>query len=129
MVADISQRMLTKALEKDGLAAVCAPSEQMPFQDETFCCTIMVDAFHHVADQKQTALELWRLLKPGGRLIIEEPDPRLVAVKLVALAEKLALMRSHFSSPEKIGGYFHFPSARVTVQAEEPNAFIIVDKA
>jgi len=128
VVADISQRMLERALEKDGLAAVCAPSEQMPFQDETFSCVIMVDAFHHVIDHRQTALELWRILKPGGRLIIEEPNPRIFSVKLVALAEKLALMRSHFFLPEQIGGYFQFPAAMVTVEAEAPNAFIIVDK-
>ena len=43
-----------------------------------------------------------RVLKPGGRLVIEEPDIDTFAVKLVALAEKLALMRSHFLRGEEI---------------------------
>jgi len=35
-----------------------------------------------------------RVLAPGGRLVIEEPDVERTPVRLIALAEKLALMRS-----------------------------------
>ena len=43
-----------------------------------------------------------RVLKPGGRLVIEEPDLRRFAVKMVAVAEKVALMQSHFYYPKEI---------------------------
>lgn len=43
-----------------------------------------------------------RVLKPGGRLVIEEPDINRFPVKLIALGEKLALMGSHFYSPQQI---------------------------
>ena len=43
--------------------------------------------------------ELLRVLKPDGRLVIEEPDIRKLPVRIVALLEKLFLMRSHFKSP------------------------------
>ncbi len=56
----------------------------------------MVNALHHVCNQQETVNELWRTLQPGGRIVIEEPDVRTFAVKLFALGEKLALMRSHF---------------------------------
>ena len=59
----------------------------------------MVDALHHVIHQGQTAREMYRVLKPGGRIVIEEPDIRKFGVKLIAVAEKLLLMRSHFLSP------------------------------
>ncbi len=62
----------------------------------------MVDALHHVLDSRQTAGELWRVLKAGGKIVIEEPDIRKFAVKLVAIAEKLLLMRSHFLSASAI---------------------------
>ncbi len=35
--------------------------------------------------------------------MIEDPDLTLPAVKLVAVAEKLLLMESHFRTPEAIG--------------------------
>ncbi len=66
----------------------------------------MVDALHHVINHQKTIDELWRLLKPGGRLVIEEMDLNQPLVKLVALAEKIALMRSHFLSPQAIAGLF-----------------------
>jgi len=59
----------------------------------------LVDAFHHVKDQRIALRELLRVLKPSGRLVIEEPDVRRLPVKIVALLEKLFLMRSHFRSP------------------------------
>lgn len=102
IVADGSLRMVRGARGKPGLLAVGALAEQLPFADGVFSRVIMVDALHHVADQPATLAELWRMVAPAGRLIIEEPDIRQPAVKLIALAEKLALMRSHFVSAEWI---------------------------
>ena len=88
----------------------------------------MVDAFHHVVNQRKTANDLWQILKPGGRIVIEEPDVRSFRVKLIALAEKLALVRSHFLAPPQIADLFHFPSSRVQINTEGTNAWIIVEK-
>ena len=128
VVADLSRKMLSEARRKDGLRPVCSHTETLPFPDGAFARIIMVDALHHVKDQRVTAGELWRTLQPGGRLIIEEPDLRAFVVKLLALAEKLALMRSHFLSPLRIAALFQYPNARVRVEAGKFNAWIIVEK-
>ena len=92
VLSDISMGMLKEAATKKNLQLTCALTETMPFADDFFDCILMVDALHHVKDQNQTANELWRILKPGGRIVIQEPDIRKFAVKLIAVAEKLALM-------------------------------------
>jgi ubiquinone/menaquinone biosynthesis C-methylase UbiE len=128
VVADLSLKMLAQARRKAGLRPVCSGTERLPFPDGLFARIIMVDAFHHVCDQRQTAAELWRVLRPGGRLVIEEPDVRSFAVKLLAVGEKLTLMRSRFLSPPAIAELINFPDARVHVETGSSNAWIIAEK-
>ncbi len=124
VVADVSLGMLGFAASKPGLRAAAAQSELLPFPDNSFDRIVMVDAFHHVIRQADTARELVRVLKPGGRIVIEEPDIRSFGVKLIALGEKLMLMRSHFLAPDQIAALFD--SARVITK--DSSAWIVVEK-
>ncbi|HEY9076615.1 MAG TPA: class I SAM-dependent methyltransferase [Anaerolineaceae bacterium] len=99
---DTSFKMLGVASSKPGLLLTCSPVEHLPFPDGSFKRIVMVDALHHVQNQSQTLRELWRVLKPGGRMVIHEPDILTGIVKWVALGEKLLLMRSHILSGEEI---------------------------
>lgn len=128
VLADETLQMTLQASRKNGLHPVCAQTERLPFQDGAFSRIIMVDALHHVSHQPQTLHELWRVLEPGGRLVIEEPDIRLFLVKLIALAEKLALMRSHFLSPTQMEQLLSFPDARIASTAQNGTAWVIAEK-
>jgi demethylmenaquinone methyltransferase/2-methoxy-6-polyprenyl-1,4-benzoquinol methylase len=104
-------------------------SEALPFSSGSIQCIIMVDAFHHVYNQNQTVRELWRVLKPGGKIVIEEPDIRNFSVKLVALAEKAVFMRSHFLSPPHIASLFSIhEGANVRVEREGISGWVVVKK-
>ncbi len=124
VIADVSMGMLKQA-DRSTLRPVCAFSESLPFPSDSFDRILMVEALHHVVDQPSTADEMFRLLKPGGRIIIEEPDIRSFGVKLIALAEKLLLMRSHFLSPQQIADLFK----NATIHAEESSAWVVVTKS
>ncbi|MEI6290533.1 MAG: class I SAM-dependent methyltransferase [Chloroflexota bacterium] len=125
-VTDLSEKMLAQSIQK-GLPALKAILEHLPYAIDTFDRVIMVDALHHVYDQSETIQELLRVLKPGGILLIEEPDLMTWQVKILAIVEKLLLMRSHFLSPEEIcriipAGY------SVDLKREGYNSWIIVKK-
>jgi ubiquinone/menaquinone biosynthesis C-methylase UbiE len=125
VLADISFGMLKEA-PQSALKPVCGYSEALPFADDSFERVIMVDALHHVVDHAHSAREMFRVLKPGGVLVIEEPDIRTFGVKLIAIAEKLLLMRSHFLAPDAIMKLFEH--GETNVRSEDGTAWVIVRK-
>jgi demethylmenaquinone methyltransferase/2-methoxy-6-polyprenyl-1,4-benzoquinol methylase len=128
VVADESFGMLNEAARKPGLRAASCVTENLPFRDEAFERIIIVDALHHVKSQSRTIGELWRVLRPGGRIVIEEPDIRSLAVKVVALAEKIALMRSHFLRADQIAELFQFPDAKIQIERDDFTLWVIAKK-
>jgi ubiquinone/menaquinone biosynthesis C-methylase UbiE len=128
VVVDVSVGMLQQAQQKPGLLALAAASEALPFPDGCFDAVVMVDALHHVAEQGRSAAEMYRVVRAGGTIVIEEPDIRRPAAKLVALLEKLAWMRSRFLAPHEMAGLFRLPGARVRIEWEGFNAWVIVEK-
>ena len=125
VIADVSFGMLEKA-DRSTLKPVCGGSESLPFADNFFERVIMVDALHHVINHTDSAREMLRVLKPGGVLVIEEPDIRTFGVKLIALAEKLLLMRSHFLAPDEIVKLF--AGGEKSIRAEDGTAWVIIKK-
>lgn len=128
VIADETFGMLRQAVARGGLLPLRAHTEQLPFASASFDCVLMVDALHHVASQRQTVAELWRVVRPGGRIVIEEPDVRAPAIKVLAVLEKLVLMRSHFLTPPAIAALFPAPPARVQIITEASGAWVLVDK-
>jgi ubiquinone/menaquinone biosynthesis C-methylase UbiE len=129
ILLDLSFDMLRQAKDHQDIFLINSTTETIPFGDGQFQIILLIDAFHHVLSQEITVRELWRVLKPGGSFIIIEPDVNLTIVKLVALIEKLALMRSHFRKPEDIARLtMKLPKSDVSVIKEQFNAWIIARK-
>jgi demethylmenaquinone methyltransferase/2-methoxy-6-polyprenyl-1,4-benzoquinol methylase len=120
--------MLEQARTKAGVITICSNTEKLPFRSEIFERIIMVDALHHVSDIYATINELWRVVRPGGRIVIEEPDIQAFPVKILAVLEKLTLMRSHFTSPQNIQKAFYSTKARHRLIREGITSWVIVDK-
>ncbi|UCC62672.1 MAG: class I SAM-dependent methyltransferase [Anaerolineae bacterium] len=127
VVLDESLGMLRQAQEKR-LPTACARSEQLPFPDGAIPRILMVDAFHHLGDQDHAVAELMRVLAPGGRMVIEESNIEHGAVKLVALAERLALMRSRFRTPREVQRLFQATGSQVGISRDGPSFWVVVEK-
>jgi demethylmenaquinone methyltransferase/2-methoxy-6-polyprenyl-1,4-benzoquinol methylase len=102
IICDFSLPMLKQAQAKHGLYSVQTRAEQLPFDDGTFDRVIVVDALHHFFDQQAAIRDLIRVLKPEGRLVIEEPDRNRWIVKILVVAEKMAFMRSRIHTMTEI---------------------------
>lgn len=129
VISDLSQPMLKQAQAKGNLYPIQARAEQLPFPDGAMDRILVVDAFHHFANQPSAAHELVRVLKPGGRLVIEEPDIVYLATKLIALGEKLALMHSRFLSAGEMRAMFVARGVSVSVERGDGlTMWVVVDK-
>ena len=72
---DISKPAITAAIgffKRDNLSFLCCDFDKMPFKDE-FDVAIFNDSLHHTDDEKETLKSVYKILKPGGIIIICEP--------------------------------------------------------
>lgn len=129
VVCDASRQMLART-RPAGLEAVQGHAERLPFADNAFARVLVVDALHHFRRQREALGELVRVLAPGGRLLVAEPDVAHTGVRLIALAERLALMDSHFLPPAEVAAMLAAEGAATRIHTDGgTTAWIIADKA
>ena len=129
VITDSSAGMLAQARQKNELRVSQSHTEKLPFADGAFDRILVVDALHHFANQREAISEMARVLKTGGRMVIEEPNINHFRVKLIALAEKIALMQSHFMYPEEIRNELTGHGLRAHIEEDSHfTAWVIADK-
>jgi demethylmenaquinone methyltransferase/2-methoxy-6-polyprenyl-1,4-benzoquinol methylase len=129
VVCDLSFKMLLQAKRKSDLMPIRSHAEQLPFEANTFDRILVVDALHHFCDPYKSLQDLIRVLKPGGRLLVEEPDIRSFPVKVIALAERLLGMNSRFFLPETLLSMVSTPGITSIVKKGPAFRFwMIIDK-
>jgi hypothetical protein len=69
------------------------------------------------------------VLKPGGRVVVEEFDANRTVVRMAAFAEKIALMRSRFFRPRDIRNMMRRCGLKAEIAARHRlAAWIVGDK-
>ncbi len=69
--SDISPGMLRHGRERNGLGeAVAADAQALPFNDSVFDATIAINALSYCVDKGKALAEVFRVLKPGGVLLM-----------------------------------------------------------
>lgn len=90
---DISQQHIKragKAIAEAGLTngrVLCTEPLRLPFDDDDFDVLFMIDVVHHLEDVHMTMREVFRVLKPGGQVIIYEPNKLNPLLHLVHLCD------------------------------------------
>ncbi len=72
---DIEPEHLTRAVEHaPGAHLQLAMCEALPYADDMFDLILSHEVIEHVADDRRTAAEMARVLRPGGRAVIFAPN-------------------------------------------------------
>ena len=61
---------------------VCADGSALPYADSTFETVIIRDVLHHIPTPADTLAEAARVLRPGGRFILAEPNAQSPLIRL-----------------------------------------------
>jgi SAM-dependent methyltransferase len=57
----------------EGRCFVCANALSLPFSTESFDAVTAFDIFEHIHEDVRAASEAWRVLRPGGALLVSAP--------------------------------------------------------
>ncbi|SEA31048.1 class I SAM-dependent methyltransferase [Selenomonas ruminantium] len=71
---DLTPKMIECARKKNlaGTEWIVGDCENIPFDDESFDVIICTNSFHHYPNPQRFFDSAWRVLRPGGRLILQD---------------------------------------------------------
>jgi demethylmenaquinone methyltransferase/2-methoxy-6-polyprenyl-1,4-benzoquinol methylase len=129
LVCDINRSMLKQARKKRRLLPLQADSEALPFPADSVDGILVVDALHHFSKPERSIQEMMRVLKPQGRLLIEEQDIERAPIKLVQFLERRVGLHSRFLSLHQLSALFHPTHHMVHIERGNFFAFrLLVEK-
>ncbi len=101
---DPSVQMLNKVKKTYGskIKMKVGYAENIPFEDNSFDIVVVSDALHHWDNQEKGIKEVYRVLKPGGQLAIEEIHPNTNIGRFVVSMERTFVMHSRFFRPNEL---------------------------
>jgi SAM-dependent methyltransferase len=84
---DFTHEKARFARSETGAATARADAERLPFCDAAFDAILVRDLLHHVPDRCAVLDEALRVLRPGGRITVIEPNARspLIAAQAAAI--------------------------------------------
>jgi SAM-dependent methyltransferase len=72
--SDISPKAARTAYARYEISTACASLPRLPFRDGSFSVVTMFHVLEHLPDPMAALEAAWRLLAPGGRLVVQVPN-------------------------------------------------------
>lgn len=79
--ADLTGEAVSSIRELVASDVHLAEGHRLPFRDGEFDCVAVVDMLEHVADERAFVAELARVMRSGGRLVVNTPHTRQTALR------------------------------------------------
>ncbi len=116
----------------DRLAAL-VDEEALPLPDSSIDRLLMIHALEMMADPHAALLEAWRVLAPGGKILVGVPSRRGLWARMdtspfgygrpFSKGQIQKLLRSAVFSPEKWDSALHFPPSKASLILKSANSW------
>ena len=80
---------MTRAARARGVAACGADAHALPFADNTFAAVRADRVIQHVADPLRAVAEMLRVCRPGGRVVVCDPDQESLVIEVPGVRPEL----------------------------------------
>jgi SAM-dependent methyltransferase len=89
---DISREAVERAsaLELPSATFRVYDGNTLPFESDSFDLAIAIEVIEHVVDKAHFLSEVWRVLRPGGRVFLTTPNPQCWALRAEQSLETIA---------------------------------------
>lgn len=114
VVVDAAPRMVRGARGR-GLDAVVGDAGRLPIRGAAVDAVAVVDALHHLPNQRAAVEEAYRTLRPGGVLVVRDVDPRTLLGRLVVAGERVVGFDSTFTGPADLARFLEAAGFEATV--------------
>lgn len=127
-IVDNSEGMLIECRKNPKLICVAGEADSIPFPDNTFDKAIIVDSFHHFTNWEKIAAEVKRVLKPGGRVILEEFNRKNFFGFFYWLVEIIGRFGSRFFLPKELAALWAAQGFSVELNNEKKGEYYLIAK-
>lgn len=101
-VLDESEKMLSKAKHYPNLISINGNALKSPFENNSIDTVILSDVFHHIKEQEELIIEINRILKDNGKILIMDFDRKYIITKLLRAFEFILFGRLFFRTKDEM---------------------------
>lgn len=107
MVIGVDLRSTFVAAQPSQFACASGDATRLPFRDESFDLAFSLDLIEHVGDDLYLVRELYRVLSPGGVLLVETPNIDRLSVRLRKMVGHDMPFPRHYGDDPVLGPIVH----------------------
>lgn len=101
-VLDESEQMLSMVNQGKNLVCIRGNALKTPFEDNSIDIVILSDVFHHIKEQKDLIVEINRILKYGGKIVMLDFHRKHIKTKLLRAFEFALFGRLFFRTKDEV---------------------------
>ncbi|SMB79473.1 Methyltransferase domain-containing protein [Desulfonispora thiosulfatigenes DSM 11270] len=101
-ILDESEKMLSKIKPNKKIVPIVGDALTTNFKDKSIDVVILADVLHHISQQEKLIVEIERVLKDKGKILILDFDRKYLRTKLLRLFEYFLFGKLYFKTSREV---------------------------